>query len=416
MTKIKSIRALEVLDSRGNPTIEVVVTTTGGSFGKALVPSGASAGKREAVELRDNDPNRYGGKGVIKAVEHIHETIAPLLVGHSIFDQEKLDNLMIACDGTPLKSRLGGNGIVGVSLALIKAAAYAMKLPLYQYLGNQLGDKKGRLLPLPRMNVINGGVHADNGLQFQEFMICPLRAPTFKEALRWGVEIFHTLKRVLKKRGYRTSVGDEGGFSPDLESHEKTIELLLEAIDISGYRPGQDVSIALDCAASEYYHDEKYLALSVDDYIRYLKKLCQDYPIISIEDPLDQDDWNSWQLLTAQLPIQIVGDDIFTTNASSLKKGIKEKVANSILIKPNQAGTWTETLATINIAKKGSYPTILSHRSGETEDTTIADLAVATSSGNIKTGSLCRTDRVAKYNRLLEIEDELGEKAEFIPK
>ncbi len=412
MSKIKSIHALEILDSRGNPTVEAIVTTDSGCIGKAAVPSGASTGEHEALELRDGDKKRYGGKGVVKAVSHINGTLVKLLIGRNVFDQEKLDQLMIECDGTPNKSNLGANAILGVSLALAKAAAADKKLPLYRYIG---GDK-ARLLPLPMMNVINGGAHADNGLEFQEFMIRPQGASSFREAVRWGAEVFHALKALLIEKKHVVSVGDEGGFAPRLKSHEEALDYLLKAIKKAGYKAGSQISIALDCAASEYYDSKKkkYLGLSLEGYIKYLEKLCKNYPISSIEDPLDQNDWEGWKLLTSKLKMQIVGDDIFVTNPTFLQKGIKMKIANAILIKPNQIGTLTETLQTISMAKKAGYATILSHRSGETEDTTIADLAVATSAGQIKTGSLSRSDRVAKYNRLLEIEDELGQEALFI--
>ncbi len=411
MSKIQSIHALEILDSRGNPTVEAIVTTDDGFVGKAAVPSGASTGEHEALELRDGDKKRYLGKGVLKAVSHINETLAKLLVGKNVFEQDSLDTLMLECDGTPNKGKLGANAILGVSLALAKAGAAARKLPLYQY----LGGKEACLLPLPMMNVINGGAHADNGLEFQEFMIRPNGAPTFREALRWGAEIFHTLKALLKEQNHVVSVGDEGGFAPRLQSHEEALDFLMKAIEKAGYKAGSQISIALDCAASEYYDakSQHYLDLSLPDYLNYLEKLCKNYPITSIEDPLDQNDWAGWKELTKRLSIQVVGDDIFVTNPLFVKKGIEMKVANAVLIKPNQIGTLTETLQTIALAKKASYATILSHRSGETEDTTIADLVVATSSGQIKTGSLSRSDRVAKYNRLLEIEDELGGKALF---
>ncbi len=347
----------------------------------------------------------------MKAVSHINGTLSKLLTGQNVLDQEKLDQLMLECDGTPNKSKLGANAILGVSLAAAKAGAAVKKLPLYRYLGGE----KARLLPLPMMNVINGGAHADNDLEIQEFMIRPQGAPTFREAVRWGAEVFHALKALLKEKGHVVSVGDEGGFAPRLKSHEEALEYILKAIKKAGYKAGKEISIALDCAASEYYDakKKKYLGLSLPSYVKYLEKLCSNYPISSIEDPLDQNDWEGWKLLNSKLPIQVVGDDIFVTNPIFLQKGIKMKVGNAILIKPNQIGTLTETLQTIAMAKKAKYATILSHRSGETEDTTIADLAVATSVGQIKTGSLSRSDRVAKYNRLLEIEDELGKNALF---
>jgi enolase len=411
MSKIKSIHALEILDSRGNPTVEAIVTTDTGFIGKAAVPSGASTGEHEALELRDKDKKRYAGKGVLKAVLNINETLAQLLAGQSVWDQETIDQLMIECDGTKNKSKLGANAILGVSLAVAKAGAAAKKLPLYRYLGGE----KATLLPIPLMNVINGGAHADNDLDFQEFMILPHGAPDFREAVRWGAEVFHVLKNLLKEKRHIVSVGDEGGFAPRLKSHEQALDFLMLAIKKAGYKPGSQISIGLDCAASEYYNAKKktYLGKMLSNYLKYLKKLCKDYPISSIEDPLDQNDWQGWKQLSDELSIQIVGDDIFVTNPLFLQKGIKMEVANAILIKPNQIGTLTETLQTIEMAKKAGYATVMSHRSGETEDTTIADLAVATGTGQIKTGSLSRSDRVAKYNRLLEIEDELGKKARF---
>jgi enolase len=411
MSKIKSIHALEILDSRGNPTVEAIVTTDNGFVGKAAVPSGASTGEHEALELRDKDKKRYAGKGVLKAVSHINGTLSKLLVGQSVWQQEIVDQLMIECDGTLNKSKLGANAILGVSLAVAKAGAAAKKLPLYRYLGGE----KAHLLPIPLMNVINGGAHADNELEFQEFMIRPQGAPNFREAIRWGAEVFHVLKALLKEKGHVVSVGDEGGFAPHLKSHEQALDFLMLAIKKAGYKPGSQISIALDCAASEYYDakKKKYLGMSLPHYLKYLRDLCKKYPISSIEDPLDQNDWEGWKKLTEELSIQVIGDDIFVTNPVFLQKGIKMEVANAILIKPNQIGTLTETLQTIAMAKKARYATVLSHRSGETEDTTIADLAVATSAGQIKTGSLSRSDRVAKYNRLLEIEDELGKSARF---
>jgi enolase len=413
MSNIQTVHALEILDSRGNPTVEAIVTTSDGFIGKAAVPSGASTGEHEALELRDGDKKRYLGKGVLKAVSHINTQLAKLLIGKNVFEQAKLDELMLAADATPNKANFGANAILGVSLAIAKAAAAAQKLPLYRYLGGQ----EACLLPLPMMNVINGGAHADNNLEFQEFMIRPTGAPTFREALRWGAEVFHTLKALLKEKNHVVSVGDEGGFAPRLQSHEEALDFLMLAIEKAGYKPGSQISIALDCAASEYYDAKSrhYLDLPLEKYLRYLEKLCSSYPITSIEDPLDQNDWEGWKELTSRLSIQVVGDDIFVTNPRFLHKGIEMKVANAILIKPNQIGSLSETLATIALAKKASYATILSHRSGETEDTTIADLAVATSAGQIKTGSLSRSDRVAKYNRLLEIEDELGKRARFRP-
>jgi enolase len=411
MSKIKSIHALEILDSRGNPTVEAIVTTDTGFVGKAAVPSGASTGEHEAIELRDKDKKRYAGKGVLKAVSHINGILSKLLIGQNVWQQETIDQLMIECDATSNKSKLGANAILGVSLAVAKAGAAAKKLPLYRYLG---GDK-AHLLPIPLMNVINGGAHADNDLEFQEFMIRPQGATSFKEAVRWGAEVFHVLKHLLKEKGHVVSVGDEGGFAPRLKSHEQALDFLMLAIKKAGYKPGSQISIALDCAASEYYDvkKKKYLGKTLPHYLKYLKKLCKDYPISSIEDPLDQNDWEGWKQLSNELSIQVVGDDIFVTNPIFLQKGIKMNVANAILIKPNQIGTLTETLQTIALAKKARYATVISHRSGETEDTTIADIAVATGAGQIKTGSLSRSDRVAKYNRLLEIEDELEKSARF---
>jgi enolase len=425
MTKIESVHALEILDSRGNPTLEVFLRAEDGSIGKAAVPSGASTGEHEAVELRDNDPKRYLGKGVLKAVAHVNGPLAKLLIGKDLFDQAALDQLMVQADGTPNKAHFGANAILGVSLAAAKAAAVSKKLPLYRY----LGGPDATLLPCPMMNILNGGAHADNLLDFQEFMVRPVGAPTFREALRFGSEVFHTLKKLLKAEGYSTSVGDEGGFAPRLPSNETTLDFIIRAIEKAGFKPERDLTIALDCAASEFYEasthtylekkkreaKEPFATRNAAEQITYLEKLCSNYPIDSIEDALDQNDWKGWRDLTAQLTkkIQLIGDDIFVTNPKFLQKGIDEKVGNAILIKVNQIGTLTETLQTVSLAKKHGYATIISHRSGETEDTTIADLCVATSSGQIKTGSLCRSERVAKYNRLLEIEDELGPKARY---
>jgi enolase len=411
MSLIESCHALEILDSRGNPTLEVTVRTQDGFSAKAAVPSGASTGEHEAVELRDQDPKRYGGKGVLKAVAHVNGPLHQLLKGQSIFEQKKIDEAMIALDGTENKSKLGANAILGVSLAVAKCAAQVKKQPLYQY----LGGAKAHLLPCPMMNVINGGVHADNGLAFQEFMIRPVGAPTFREALRYGAETFHALKSLLKKKGLATAVGDEGGFAPRLSSHEEALDLILEAIHQAGYRAKEQITIALDAAASEFYKEGRYDGKTADQQIDYLIHLTKKYPIDSIEDGLDQNDWKGWKILTEKLghQIQLVGDDIFVTNTRFLKKAIEQKVANAILIKVNQIGTLTETAQAIELAKTHNYRTVISHRSGETEDTTIADLAVAFASGQIKTGSLCRSERIAKYNRLLEIEAELGPKASF---
>lgn len=419
MPVIKSLHAIEILDSRGNPTLEVIVTTDQGDIGKTSVPSGASTGEHEAHELRDEDKKRYCGKGVRKAMDKIQGPLSKLLIGKNIYDQASLDKLMIEADGTDNKANFGANSILGISLSIAKAAAASQKAPLYRY----LGGVEANLLPCPMMNILNGGAHADNLLDFQEFMIRPLGAPSFSEALRWGVEVFHTLKKLLKKEGHVISVGDEGGFAPRLTSNEEAIDFILRAIELAGYKAGKDITLALDCAASEFYDNashkyiekkkhavgEPYATRSAEEQIAYLASLCSRYPLDSIEDGLDQNDWAGWQLLTEKLgkKIQIVGDDLFVTNPRFLKKGIEQKAANAILIKVNQIGTLTETLETVDIARREGYATIISHRSGETEDTTIADLAVATQAGQIKTGSLCRSDRVAKYNRLLEIEDEL---------
>ena len=411
MTKIALCQALEILDSRGNPTLEATVVTTSGALGKAAVPSGASTGEHEAVELRDKDPKRYGGKGVLKAALHVNRDLNQALKGMSVLEQEALDHKMIALDGTPNKSRLGANAILAVSLAAAKAAAASKKLPLYRFLGGE----EARLLPCPMMNIINGGVHADNGLAFQEFMIRPIGAPTIAEAIRFGAEVFHKLKSLLKKTGLSTSVGDEGGFAPAIGSHEEALALIVHAIEQAGFKPGRDLTIALDPAASEFFKNGKYESRTPEEQIRYLIQLVSQYPIDSIEDGLDQNDWIHWKTLTHELGkrIQLVGDDIFVTNTKFIQRGIAEKVANAVLIKPNQIGTLTETAAAIRLAKAHQYKTILSHRSGETEDTTIADLAVAYGCGQIKTGSLSRSDRIAKYNRLLEIEAELGARAVF---
>jgi enolase len=411
MSLIESCHALEILDSRGNPTLKVTVLSQDGFIGQASVPSGASTGEHEAVELRDNDPKRYGGKGVLKAIANVNGPLNQFLKGKSIFEQVALDRAMVALDGTGNKARLGANAILGISLAVAKCAANAKKLPLYKYIG---GDQ-ATLLPCPMMNVINGGVHADNGLDFQEFMIRPVGAPSFHEALRYGAETFHALKDLLKKRGLSTAVGDEGGFAPRLASHEEALDLIVEAIHKAGYRPKQDISIALDPASSEFYKQGKYSGKTTDEQIDYLIRLSEKYPIDSIEDGLDQNDWDGWVRLTQKLgkKIQLVGDDIFVTNTRYLQKAIEMHAANAILIKVNQIGTLTETAEAIHLAKTHHYNTVMSHRSGETEDTTIADLAVAFGCGQIKTGSLCRSERIAKYNRLLEIEAELGKAARF---
>ena len=411
---IDSIEARQVLDSRGNPTVEAEVFLESGVVGKAIVPSGASTGAHEAHELRDGG-TKYMGKGVLNAVNKIHDTISPALCGLSSLDQKNIDNLMIEIDGTTNKSNLGANAILAVSLANAKAAANALDLPLYRYLGDPLST----VLPVPLMNVINGGAHAPNNLDFQEFMLVPHGAKSFSESLRMGTEIFHALKSLLDMRGLSTAVGDEGGFAPSLESSEEAGDLLLEAIQKAGLIPGSEVSLALDAASSEFYKEGFYKYegrnLESKDMIDYLEKLVSNYPIVSIEDGLAEDDWIGWSMLNKAIgdKIQLVGDDLFVTNTKRLKKGIIEDCANSILIKVNQIGTLTETLEAIDLAKRSGYTSIISHRSGETEDTTIADLSVATRSGQIKTGSLSRSERVAKYNRLLKIEEELGNQAQF---
>ncbi len=408
---ITEIRAREILDSRGRPTVEAEVYLANGGFGLAQVPSGASTGSFEAHELRDDDASRYGGKGVLKAVANIEDKIAPALEGMDAFDQMAIDRSMIELDGTPTKSKLGANAILAVSLANAKAVANALGVPLYRYLGGPLAN----LLPVPLMNVINGGSHAANNIDFQEFMIVPVGATSFKEALRWGAEIFAALSKVLDEKGLLTGVGDEGGFAPNLASNQASLELLMAAIESAGYKPGEQVALALDVAASEFYKDGNYIydgsSHTPGQFIDYLADLTTKYPIISIEDGLHEDDWANWQLLTQKIgsKVQLVGDDLFVTNSTRLRQGIKEKSANAILIKLNQIGTLTETLQTIDLGTRNGFKSIISHRSGETEDTTIADLAVATRAGQIKTGSLCRSERVAKYNRLLRIEDELGD-------
>lgn len=420
MSKIKKIFAREVLDSRGNPTIEVDVLTENGSFGRAIVPSGASTGSREALELRDGDKKRYNGKGVLTAVANVNKIIAKELVDMDVLDQAKIDEKLISLDGTPYKAKLGANAILGVSLAVAKAGADYKHIPLYKYLGNS----KTNLLPTPMMNVINGGAHADSSVDFQEFMIVPHGAKSFKEALRWGVETFQTLKKILKNCGFSTAVGDEGGFAPNFSSNEEPLQKIVEAIKMAGFIPGKDISIAMDIAASEFFDcDNKCYNLkksgegvkTTKQMVDWIVDLTKEYPICSIEDGLAESDWDGWKLLTDKLgkTKQIVGDDLFVTNEKILAEGIKKGVANSILIKLNQIGTLTETLQTISLAKKNNYTTVISHRSGETEDTTIADLAVAVNGGQIKTGSLCRTDRIAKYNQLLRIEEDLGKSAKF---
>src|SRR5947209_5373153 len=418
-TDIIAIHAREILDSRGNPTVEADVHLSGGAKGRAAVPSGASTGEHEAVELRDGDKERYLGKGVRQAVENIESEIAPTLSGMDATGQRQLDARMIALDGTFNKGRLGANAILAVSMAASRAAANAQKLPLYRY----LGGASANVLPTPMMNILNGGAHADNNVDFQEFMVMPIGADSFSEALRWGVEVFHTLKGVLKKRGYNTAVGDEGGFAPSVKSNVEAIEVVLEAIQQAGYKPGEDISIALDPAVSELYQDGKYVfkksdksAKSSDEMVRFWAKWVKDYPIVSIEDGLAEDDWEGWQALTKELggKIQLVGDDLFVTNTERLQEGIDRGVAISILIKVNQIGTVSETLDAIDLARRNGYTSVISHRSGETEDTFIADLAVATGAGQIKTGSASRTDRIAKYNQLPRIEEELGDSARFL--
>lgn len=418
MPYIVDVYAREVLDSRGNPTVEVEVTTESGSFGRALVPSGASTGIYEAVELRDGDKSRYLGKGVLNAVKNVNDIIAPELVGMDVTDQCGIDRLMIALDGTKNKGKLGANAILGVSMAVAHAAADFVGLPLYRY----LGGFNSKELPTPMMNIINGGEHADNNIDFQEFMIMPVGAPTFKEAIRMGAEVFHALKSVLHGMGLNTAVGDEGGFAPNLESNEAAIKVILEAIEKAGYVAGKDVMIAMDVASSEFYKDGKYVlageggkVFTSEELCDFYAELCEKYPIISIEDGLDQDDWAGWDYLTKKIgdKVQLVGDDFFVTNTERLAEGIEKGVANSILIKVNQIGTLTETFEAIEMAKKAGYTAVVSHRSGETEDATIADIAVATNAGQIKTGSMSRTDRIAKYNQLLRIEDELGQQAVY---
>ncbi len=418
MNQIDRIHAREILDSRGNPTVEADVVLAGGARGRAAVPSGASTGEHEAVELRDGDGKRYGGKGVLKAVQNVNEVIARELKGNDGFDQAAIDRALIELDGTPNKSSLGANALLAVSMANARAAANYQKLPLYRY----LGGADANTLPVPMMNIINGGAHADNNVDFQEFMIVPVGAERFSEALRMGAEIFHSLKLVLKKKGYATSVGDEGGFAPNLKSNEEAIETILEAIRQAGYRAGDDVLLALDPAASEFYDGGSYVfkksdqrKLSSDQMVSFWESWANQYPIVSIEDGMAENDWDGWKTLTDAMGqrVQLVGDDLFVTNTSFLRKGIERGVANSILIKVNQIGTLTETLECIELAKTNKYTTVISHRSGETEDAFIADLAVATNAGQIKTGSLSRSDRIAKYNQLLRIEEELGDAARY---
>jgi enolase len=419
MSQIQEIRAREILDSRGNPTVECDVFLASGTKGRAAVPSGASTGEHEAVELRDNDPKHYLGKGVLKAVENVESVIAPALLGMDPSDQRLVDGTMIELDGTPNKAQLGANSILAVSMACARAAANELKVPLYRY----LGGVNANILPIPMMNILNGGAHADNNVDFQEFMVIPVGAQDFADALRWGAEVFHTLKGVLKKRGYNTAVGDEGGFAPSLKSNVEAIEVILEAIQKAGYAPGEQIAIALDPAVSELYSDGKYVFKKSDksvktseQMVRFWADWASKYPIVSIEDALAEDDWTGWKMLTEEIgdSIQLVGDDLFVTNTERLQRGIDEGCANSILIKVNQIGTVTETLEAIELARRNGYTAVISHRSGETEDTFIADLAVGTGAGQIKTGSASRTDRIAKYNQLLRIEEELGRAAGFL--
>jgi enolase len=418
MTIVEQIQAREVLDSRGFPTVEVEVQVSSGARSRAIVPSGASTGEHEALELRDGDAKRFGGKGVLKAIENIHDKIAPEILGLDAADQVGIDRIMCELDGTPNKKNLGANAILAVSMACARAAADTFGMPLYRY----IGGVRARTLPVPMMNVVNGGRHADNNLDIQEFMIVPVGAVNFAEALRMGSEVFHALKKLLGKEGLATAVGDEGGFAPKFKSSMHACDYIVRAIHGAGFKPGEQVALALDCAASEFYKNGRYVLQgepkkgnSSTDLINFYEKLLRDFPIVSIEDGLAEDDWAGWAAMTARLGgrVQIVGDDIFVTNSERLRRGINEKVANSILIKLNQIGTLTETLEAIDLARQNGYTTVISHRSGETEDTFIADLAVATNAGMIKTGSLCRSERVAKYNQLLRIEEELGDEARY---
>jgi enolase len=417
MTAIVDIIAREIMDSRGNPTVEVDVILEDGFKGRAAVPSGASTGAHEAVELRDGDKSRFGGKGVLKAVASIGKDIYEAVSGLDAEDQVAIDQAMIALDGTPNKARLGANAILGVSLAVAKAAAEASGLPLYRY----VGGVQARVLPVPMMNIVNGGVHADNPIDFQEFMILPIGAPTLKEAVRWGSEVFHTLKGALKKAGHNTNVGDEGGFAPNLPSAEAALEFCVKAIETAGFKPGTDMVLGLDCAATEFFKDGAYRyegegkTRGIREQAEYLAKLAHDFPIATIEDGMSEDDWEGWKILTELIgkSHQLVGDDLFVTNVTRLSEGIAKGIANSILVKVNQIGTLTETLAAVDMAQRAGYTAVMSHRSGETEDSTIADLAVATNCGQIKTGSLARSDRLAKYNQLIRIEEELGGQARY---
>ncbi len=421
MDSIERIHAREILDSRGNPTVEVDVYLESGVFGRAIVPSGASTGEHEAIELRDGDKKRFLGKGVTKAVNNVNTEIAPALEGWDVLDQRGIDKKMIAMDGTPNKSKFGANAILGVSLAVARAAANMQYLPFYRY----LGGTNAHVIPVPLMNILNGGAHADNNLDIQECMIVPHGATTFKEALRMGAEIFHNLKKVLSDEGKNTAVGDEGGFAPAVASNEEGLSVIVKAIEKAGYKPGEQVSLALDSAASEFFDKEANIYIlnaeaqpkkTAEELVAYYGKLCDKYPIVSIEDGMDENDWEGWKVMTEQLGgrIQLVGDDLFVTNRERLSRGIKENITNSILIKLNQIGSLTETLDVIETAKQASFTNVISHRSGETEDTTIADLAVGTNAGQIKTGSLCRTDRISKYNQLLRIEEELGDNAVYL--
>ena len=420
MTEIIDIHAREILDSRGNPTVEVDVTLEDGSCGRAAVPSGASTGAHEAVETREGDSKRYLGKGVLQAVDNVNDEIAGALLGLDAEDQIGVDETMIRLDGTPNKARLGANAILGVSLAVAKAAAEASTLPLYRY----VGGTQARVLPTPMMNIVNGGVHADNPIDFQEFMIMPTGADSVREGIRWGAEIFHTLKSALKKAGLATSVGDEGGFAPNLPSAEAALDFIMKAIETAGFKPGVDVMLASDCAATEFFKDGKYVyegegvTRSIDEQVAYLAKLAGAYPIVSIEDGMAEDDWEGWKKLTDAIgnKVQLVGDDLFVTNVTRLSQGVKTGTANSILIKVNQIGTLTETISAVDMAHRAGYTSVMSHRSGETEDSTIADLVVALNCGQIKTGSLARSDRTAKYNQLIRIEEELGDAAIYAGK
>ena len=419
MSIISDIYAREVLDSRGNPTVEVELYTEAGAMGRGIVPSGASTGEHEAVELRDGDKNRYMGKGVSKAVENVNNVIAKEIIGYDVTDQLAIDKAMIELDGTPNKGKLGANAILGVSLAAARAAADELEMPLYNY----LGGFNAHVLPTPMLNVINGGKHANNKVDFQEFMIMPVGAPSVTEAIRWSSEVFHNLKAILNERGYSTAVGDEGGFAPDLKNNEEPFEILVDAIQRAGYKPGKDFAIAFDCAASEFYNSEtkKYdlvgdgKSYTADEFVGLLESIVDKYPVISIEDPLDENEWADWQMATERLgkKVQIVGDDLFVTNTDYLQKGIKSGVANAILIKLNQIGTLTETVNAVEMAREAGYTAIISHRSGETEDTTISDLVVALNAGQIKTGSMSRGERIAKYNQLMRIEDQLGTVGEY---